>query len=66
MIPFKVFDRDKKVTWLIINFHATPNGGQYLAALEDDSTEKDGNLHLLDAEELTNYRLIGFADLANE
>ena len=64
MIPFKVFDRDKKVTWLIINFHSTPEGGKYLAALEDDSTEKDGNLHLLDAKDLTNFRLIGFADLS--
>ena len=66
MIPFKVFDRDKKVTWLILNYHSSPKGGTYLAALEDDNTDTDGNLHILDAEELTQFRLVGFADVHNE
>ena len=66
MIPFKVFDRKKKITWLVLNYQETKDGGKYLAAMENDSTDKDGNLHLIDAAELTNYRLIGFVDMTGD
>lgn len=61
MIPFKVFDRQKKITWVILNFHASESGGQYLAAREDDS-EHDGDLVLIPAQDMTRFRMVGFVE----
>lgn len=61
MIPFKVFDRKSKVTWLVLNYHPTSKGGEYLAAREDESKE-DGKLAILTAEEITQFRMIGLVE----
>ena len=60
MVPFRVYDREKKVTLLVVNYH--PNESTYLAAREDDSP-LDGELVLIKAEQLRQYRLIGFMDM---
>ena len=59
MEAFKVFDRANKITWTIIHFHPTPEGGFYLAAREDE-TNKDGQLCMMKASDLMTYRMVGF------
>ena len=61
MIPFKVFDREEKVTWVILNHHPGPNGGEYLAAREDDSS-LDGELRCIPSTDISGYRLVGFVE----
>lgn len=59
MIPFKVYDRKNKVTWVVLNYHAATD--KYLAAREDE-TKNDGDIHLIDAADITHFRMIGFVD----
>lgn len=59
MTPFKVFDRKTKTTWIVLNFHPTPEGGEYLAVREDDST-KDGELTRIQIEEICKYTWVDF------
>jgi hypothetical protein len=59
VLPFRVHDRDKKITWLIVSFHPADN--TYLAALEDD-THRDGELTILPASRLVGMKLIGFLE----
>lgn len=61
MVPFRVFDRENKITWLILNYHPGEQGGSYLAVREDDS-DQDGALSLLPAAELIKFRMVGFLD----
>lgn len=61
MLPFRVFDRDNKITWLILNFHPNTAGGKYLAAREDDSNQ-DGELSLINAADMAKFRMVGFVD----
>ena len=62
MIPFRVFDRKKKITWLVLNYHSGKEGGEYLVAREDDTHKKDGDLQLMAAEEIAQFRMVGFVD----
>ena len=61
MLPFRVFDRENKTTWIILNFHPDEKGGHYLAARDDD-THQDGELRLLSAQEMSSFRLLGFIE----
>ncbi len=61
MIPFRVYDRDKKLTWVVLNYHATPQGGEYLVAREDDSKD-DGLLTTLTLAQMKTLRLVDFCD----
>ena len=61
MQPFKVYDRETKITWLILNYHPNPNGGEYLAAREDD-TNKDGEIHLIKSSDMKKFKMVGFMD----
>jgi hypothetical protein len=61
MIPFRVFDRDKKHMWQIINYHPDANGGQYLAAREDDG-DSDGDLELITAQNIKKMKFVDFID----
>ena len=61
MRPFKVYNRETKVTWLILNYHPTPSGGEYLAAREDDSNQ-DGELEIIQSSELKKLKLVGFLE----
>lgn len=61
MIPFRIFNKERKEMWIILNYQPGQNGGTYLAAREEDSDE-DGKIKLFAAEELLNYRLIDFLD----
>ena len=59
MIPFRVYDPEEKITWLVLNFHQQAGGGTYLAAREEDS-DSDGFLNLLSLEKISNCRFIEF------
>jgi hypothetical protein len=66
MIPFRVFDRDKKAMWIVLNYHAgDSNGGSYLLAREDDS-ENDGELKIVPANSMAGFRLVDFLDEAED
>jgi hypothetical protein len=63
MVPFRVFDRDKKEMWIVINYHSEQ--GAYLAAREDD-TEIDGLMKLISSSDLLKMRLVDFLDEADD
>ncbi len=65
MIPFRVFDRNNKQMWQIINYHPDDQGGYYLAALEDDSAN-DGDMKLIPGKELANFKFVDFLDETDE
>lgn len=62
MVPFRVFDRDNKQMWTVLNFH--PNGqgeGTYLATKEDDS-DTDGDMRLIPVKDLVKFRFVDFLE----
>jgi hypothetical protein len=61
MVPFRAYDREKKITWTVINFHPKADGGTYLAARGDDS-DKDRALTELTIDQLADCRLVDFLD----
>jgi hypothetical protein len=61
MVPFRVFDRDKKEMWIVLNFQPAGEGGHYLVAKEDDS-EDDGIMKLIPAKDFVKFRLVDFLD----
>jgi len=65
MVPFRVYDREKKEMWIVLNFHPNQNGGSYLVAREDDS-DADGEMRIVEAEKLKGFRLVDFLDEAED
>ena len=61
MVPFRVFDRDQKQMWQIINYHPDSNGGSYLATREDDS-EQDGDMKIIPAKTIEGFKFIEFVE----
>ena len=61
MVPFRVFDRNNKTTWIVLNHQPGNEGGTYLVAREDDS-ERDGEMSILSASEISGFRLVDFYD----
>jgi len=62
MVPFRVFDREKKQMWQIINYHPGSNSsGTYLATKEDDDAS-DGDMRIIPAEELANFKFVDFLE----
>ncbi len=60
MIPFRIFDRDKKELWVVLSFEAMPKGGRYLVAREDDTSENDGAMSFIMSDDLERYRFVEF------
>ena len=51
MLPFRVFDKEKKQMWQVINYHpGTNSDGSYLATKEDDDVT-DGDMRIIPAQE---------------
>jgi len=66
MVPFRIFDRERREMWIVLNFHpSATDGGKYLLAREDDS-EQDGEIKLIGGEDMAKYRLVDFLDEAEE
>lgn len=62
MVPFRVFDKENKEMWVILNYHSQSGGeGSYLAAREDD-TDKDGEIQIIPAGQLSRFRLVDFLE----
>ena len=62
MVPFRVFDRDQKQMWQIINYHPNQGSqGAYLATKEDDDAT-DGDMKIIPAEELATFKFVDFLE----
>ena len=64
MVPFRVFDRENKEMWVVLNYHpgvGAGDAGSYLLAREDDN-EHDGELKILAAAQLAKFRLVDFLE----
>ena len=64
MVPFRIFDRENKEMWIVVNYHpggGSDGNGNYLLAKEDD-TEKDGEMTIKSAEQVARCRLVDFMD----
>jgi hypothetical protein len=47
--------------WIVLNYHPSQDGGAYLVAREDDQ-ERDGEMAILPATTLSNFRLVDFLE----
>jgi hypothetical protein len=65
MVPFRVFDRDKKEMWIVLNYQAGGTAGSYLMSREDDG-DNDGELRIIKAEEMLKFRLVDFLEEAED
>jgi len=64
MVPFRVFDRENKVMWVVLNYHpgTSPNdNGTYLAARGEED-EREGEISILPATDLARFRLVDFLE----
>lgn len=61
MIPFRVYSKEEKTTWVIVNHNPGPNGGTYLGYREDHE-ELDGLLEHIDANKLIGLKMVGFIE----
>lgn len=60
MIPFRVYDRDSKQVWIVLNHHPGDANG-YLLAREDDAGA-DGDMRLISAQDLAGFKFVDFMD----
>ena len=66
MVPFRVFDRENKAIWIVLNFQPDQNGGgNYMLAREDDS-DADGEIRMVGANDMPGFKLVDFLDEAEE
>ena len=65
MVPFKVFDRQNKQIWLVLNYHPDSKGGKYLAALENDE-DTDGEMQIIDSAQLVKFKFLEFLEEVGE
>jgi len=61
MLPFRVFDKEKKQMWQVINYHPGGSEGSYLATKEDDDVT-DGDMRIIPATELVNFKFVDFLE----
>lgn len=64
MMPFRVFDRENKEMWVVLNYHpgtAANDNGTYMLAREDDG-DKDGEMSIVPADVLAKFRLVDFLE----
>lgn len=68
MVPFRVYDRERKEMWIVLNYQPGDGGGSYLVSREDD-TDADGEMRIFGSKDMTRFRLVDFledAEIANE
>ena len=46
MVPFRVFDRENKEMWIVLNYQNGGTSGSYLISREDDG-DSDGELRII-------------------
>jgi hypothetical protein len=66
MVPFRVFDRENKQWWVVLNYHpgtsAGDQGSYLLAREDDDEAERDGTMAIVGAADLAKFRLVDFLE----
>lgn len=65
MIPFRVYDRDKREMWIVLNYHSGDGAGNYLVAKEDEN-ESDGEMKIITPQELAKLKLVDFLEEAED
>ena len=65
MVPFRVYDRERKFMLIVLNFHPGDNGGSYLAACETDQ-DNDGEILTISAIEMKKYKFVDFLEPSQE
>lgn len=68
MVPFRVFDRENKELFVVLNYHpgaSAGDQGHYLLAREDDN-ERDGEMVIVPATNFAKFRLVDFLDDGND
>lgn len=65
MVPFRVFDRENKEMWIVLNYQTGSGSGSYLLAREDDG-EADGEMKIIKAEDLAKLKLVDFLDESDD
>ncbi|MDD9952176.1 MAG: hypothetical protein OXT67_11495 [Zetaproteobacteria bacterium] len=58
MQPFRIFDKSKKATYLVLNYQPGEKGGSYLVARDDESSE-DGKIAILAPEDIAKCQMVG-------
>lgn len=59
MIPFRVYNREEKSIWFVLNYHGATD--EYLVAKETED-DNDGKLGLVKAKDLAGLHLVDFLD----
>lgn len=66
MVPFRIYDKEKKQVWQVINFHPNMDKGSYLASYDGeehgDDSSRDGEMRFISADEMLNFRFIDFLE----
>ncbi len=65
MVPFRVFDREKKEMWIVLNYQNVGATGGYLMSREDDG-DSDGEMRIVRQEDIVKYRLVDFLEESDE
>ncbi|MBP9707060.1 MAG: hypothetical protein KBD78_05405 [Oligoflexales bacterium] len=67
MIPFRLFNRDKKEMWMVVEkLPAKDQKGRFLCAKEDEDAQKDGVLKIFDEDELLKMRFVDFLEESDD
>lgn len=62
MVPFRVFDREEKQMWQVVNYHPSAQGeGTYLVTREDDDAS-DGDMKIISAADLAQFKFVDFLE----
>ena len=64
MIPFRVYSKEEKTTWVVVNHNPGSNGGTYLAYREDHE-DLDGVLEHVTSERLLGMKMVNFIEEAD-
>lgn len=65
MIPFRVFHREKKEMYIVINFQSDAQGGGFLVSRQNDS-DSEGEMLIIPTQEMKKYRFEGFIEQIEE
>jgi hypothetical protein len=65
MVPFRVFDRENKEMWIVLNYQTGEASGSYLMAREDDG-DSDGEIRIVPAKDLVRFRLVDFLEESDD
>lgn len=64
MVPFRVYNREKKEMWVVVNQLVAEKSGQtrFLCAKEDNDAKTDGIMKVFTEKDLLKLRFVDFID----